>query len=95
MFLASSMHSVSRSRQFKVLLSEQEWYDLLEIAETEETTIADVLRTFITRRAYELKHPATRDVRCMADALSDFSRRLRALAAFAERLPVMRDKDEP
>jgi hypothetical protein len=74
------MNSDSRSHQFKLRLTLAEWYDLLAIAECEETTVSDVVRSFITRRAHELRHPATRDVGSIADTLLDASRRLRTLA---------------
>jgi hypothetical protein len=81
----ATMDNIRRSRQFKVLLSREEWYALLAIAEADETTISDVFRAFVVRRAYELEHPETRDVRSIANTLLDLSRRLRTLAAGFER----------
>ena len=79
------MDNFRRSRQFKMLLSTEEWYDLLSIADLEEKTISDVLRTFITRRAYDLRHPATQDIGSIADTLMDLSRKLRTVSVMFER----------
>jgi hypothetical protein len=89
------MDNFRRSRQFKMLLSTEEWYALLSISETEEKTISDVLRTFITRRAYDLQHPATQDIRSIADTLMEVSRKLRTISMVFERGPPRGLKRSP
>ena len=83
------MSNPRRPRQFKMLLSDKEWDDLSLVAEFEDLSASDLLRTVITQRAYELRHAAMQDFRRIADTLADFSSRLRAVAAMAE-MPTFR-----
>ena len=73
---------MERPRQFKMRLSHDEWDALLGVAEFEDMSGADVLRTFITRRYDEIMQPRAGDWHVAADALFAIAGRLRTLAAY-------------